>query len=214
MIKIWGRRNSFNVQKVMWALGELGLDHEHIDAGGPFGVVDAPEYLAMNPNGLVPTLEDKGVAIWESHTILRYLAAEYGKGSLWPEDALARTQTDRWIDWTQSALGQSFMHLFWLSYRTPVDQQRYSAIANAIQRNRTEFQMLDQHLETQDFIAGDQLTMGDIPAGCTLYRYFNLDTPRTKLPNVEAWYARLQERPAYKEHVMVPFDDLKGRLAF
>jgi glutathione S-transferase len=214
MIKVWGRRNSFNVQKVMWALGELGLSHEHIDAGGAYGLLDDSNYRAMNPNGLVPSLEDKGVAIWESHTILRYLAAEYGSGTLWPEDPLERSKADRWTDWTQSTLGQSFMQLFWLSYRTPPEKQNPRAIANAAERTKHAFEILAAHLEGRDFVCGDGLTIGDIPAGCALYRYFEMDIDRPSLPNVEGWYARLQTRGPYREHVMVPFDDLKGRLAF
>lgn len=214
MIQVWGRRNSFNVQKVMWALGEIGLDFDHIDAGGPFGLLDEDWYREMNPNRLVPTLKDGKLTIWESHAILRYLAAKYSAGSLWPEDPGARSQADRWIDWTQSSLGSAFMQLFWMGYRTPVADQKPQIIAQAKARTDALLSLLNDHLAGQTYVAGDGLTMGDIPAGCCLYRYFEMDLDRPSLPHVEAWYARLTERPAYREHVMVPFDDLKGRLAF
>lgn len=214
MLKVWGRRNSYNVQKVMWTIGELGLEHQHIDAGGSFGGLDDPVYRKMNPNGLVPTLEDKGVAMWESQTIVRYLAAEYGSGSLWPEDPLERSQADQWMDWSQTRLGQSFMTLFWTSYRTPAAQQNPRAVADAAAQTTRDFLLLDEQLGARSFLSGERLTMGDIPAGTALYRYFEMDMERPSLPQVEAWYERLKQRPSYQEHVMVPFDELFGRLGF
>jgi glutathione S-transferase len=215
MLKVWGRRNSFNVQKVMWTIGELGLEHEHINAGGSYGLLDDPKYRKMNPNGLVPTIVDKGEPIWESHTIVRYLAAEYGTGSLWPANPLERSQADRWMDWTQTTLGRSFMSLFWLSYRTPKEQQKPRAIAQAMAQTTGALRMLDAQLEGKANLGGgDNLTMGDIPAGTALYRYFEMDLERPALPHVEAWYERLKARAAYQEHVMVPFDELFGRLSF
>jgi glutathione S-transferase len=215
MLKIWGRRNSINVQKAMWAVGELGIAHERIDAGGPFGGLDTEEFGEMNPNRRVPVIDDGGTIVWESHAIVRYLAAKYGAGSLWPEDAGARAQSDMWMDWVTADLQPAFIGgVFWNFYRTPEEQRNWNVIRQGIARSAILFRMLDRHLEGRPFVAGDMLTIGDIATGAQLYRYFELEIDRPDLPNVEAWYARLKDRTAYREHVMVPFEDLQGRLAF
>lgn len=215
MVKIWGRRNSINVQKAMWAVGELGIAHERIDAGGPFGGLDSDTFGEMNPNRRVPVIDDGGTVVWESHAIVRYLAAKYGAGSLWPEDAGARARSDMWMEWTTADLQPAFIGgVFWNFYRTPEAQRNWNVIRQGIARSAILFRMLDRHLENRAFIAGETLTIGDIAAGAQLYRYFELEIDRPDMPNVEAWYARLKDRPAYREHVMVPFEDLKGRLAF
>ena len=214
MLRVWGRRNSINVQKVMWAIGELGLAHEHVDAGGSFGGLDSDEFGTMNPNRRVPVIDDDGTVVWESHAIVRYLAAKYGAGSLWPEDAGVRARTDMWTDWVLADLQPAFIGLFWNLYRTPEEQRNWNLIRQGIARSAILFQLLDRELGTHAFIAGDALTIGDIPAGTQLYRYFELEIDRPALPNVEAWYARLQDREAYRTHVMVSFEDLKGRRSF
>jgi glutathione S-transferase len=214
MLKVWGRRNSINVQKVLWVIGELELTHEQIDAGGSFGGLDTDEFGAMNPNRRVPVIDDDGTVVWESHAIVRYLAAKYGAGSLWPEDVGARARSDMWTDWVLADLQPAFIGLFWNLYRTPEDQRNWNLIRQGIARSAILFQLLDRHLGEHAFIAGDTLTMGDTPAGAQLYRYFELEIDRPALPNVEAWYARLQEREPYRTHVMVSFEDLKGRRTF
>lgn len=213
-IKIWGRRSAFNVQKALWMLGELDLAHEHIDVGGRAGGLKTPEFLAINPTGRIPVLEDGGLVIWESHAILRYLAAEYGSGTLWPESPAERSEADRWMDWAQTALQVAFMDLFWGFYRTPEDDRDEAVIERASLRCDRLFALLDTHLESRPWLAGDTFTMADIPAGATLYRYYEMDIHRGILPCVEAWYDRLKDRPAFRTHVMVPFDDLKGRLDY
>jgi glutathione S-transferase len=215
MLKIWGRANSINVQKAMWAVGELGIPHQRIDAGGPFGGLSTDEFRAMNPNARVPVIDDDGAIVWESHAIVRYLAAKYGAGSLWPTDAAVRSLSDRWMDWTLADLQPAFIGgVFWNFYRTPEAQRNWPLIRQGIARSAILFKLLDRHLADRPFIVGDTLTMGDIAAGAQLYRYFELEIDRPAIPNVEAWYARLSARPAYREHVMVPFDDLRGRLTF
>ena len=215
MLKIWGRRTSLNVQKVMWAVGELGLAHEHIEAGGTFGGLDTEDFGRMNPNRRVPVIDDDGTVVWESHAIVRYLAAKYGGGTLWPQDSGARAHADQWTDWTLADLQPAFINgVFWNFWRTPEDQRNWPAIRQGIARSAILLRLLDRHLEGHSFVAGDRLTFGDIPAGAQLYRYFELEIDRPALPNVEAWYERLKDRAAYREHVMLPFDDLKGRLAF
>jgi glutathione S-transferase len=213
--RIWGRRNSFNVQKVMWLVGELGLPHQHIPAGGSFGGLDTPEFLAMNPHGRVPVIDDGGTIVWESHAILRYLAARHGSCRFWSDDPAERSYADRWMDWSQTALQPDFlMGVFWGFYRTPEPQRNWPAIRNAIARCAQHFRLLDEVLADRPFLCGTALSLADITAGTTLYRYFGLEIERPLIPNVTDWYQRLQERAAYREHVMIPFDDLRGRLAY
>ncbi|MCW5746746.1 MAG: glutathione S-transferase [Alphaproteobacteria bacterium] len=215
MLKVWGRRSSFNVQKVLWLVGELGLSHEHIPAGGSFGRLDEPAFGALNPHGRVPVIEDGNVVVWESHAILRYLAARYDRGGLWREEAAARASIDGWMDWSQTALQPDFLNgVFWGYYRTPAAQRDLKAIRRSIDRCAAHFSLLDRVLTAQPFLAGAQLSLADFPAGTSLYRYFELDIERPYVPNVIAWYRRLQQRPAYRAHVMVPFGELHGRLEY
>ncbi|MDR3539109.1 MAG: glutathione S-transferase [Acetobacteraceae bacterium] len=215
MLEVWGRRNSFNVQKVLWLVGELGIEHRHIPAGGSFGRLDEPAFRAMNPHGRVPVIRDGELVVWESHAILRYLAARYGRPNLWVDDAARRSQIDRWIDWSATSLQPDFLlGVFWGYYRTPEAQHDRPAIARSLRRCAEHFGQLDAVMARQPFLTGETLSLADIPAGTSLYRYYGLDIERPHLPNVEAWYARLQQRPAYREHVMLPFDDLKGRLNY
>lgn len=215
MLRVWGRRNSVNVQKVMWAVGELGLPHQHIDAGGDFGGLDSEEFGALNPNRRVPVIDDGGTVVWESHAILRYLAAKYGAGTLWPEEPAARAQSDMWTDWVLADLQPTFHGgVFWNFYRTPESQRNWPLIRQGIARSAILFRLLDRHLEIHDFVVGDNLTFGDIPVGVHLFRYFTLDIDRPALPRVEAFYEQLQAREAYRTHVMVPYDDLYGKLTF
>ena len=209
MLRIWGRKTSINVQKAMWAVGELGLAHERIDVGGPFGGLDRPDFAALTPHRLVPVLQDGDVAIWESSAIVRYLAAKHGAGGLWPEDPGARAQADQWMDWHATTLYPTFIPVFLGLVRTPPSQRDMAAIGNAAERSGALYRILDAHLESRAFVAGDGLTMGDIPVGATLYRYFTLEIERPSLPNVEAYYARLSSRPAYAEHVEIPYDHMR-----
>ena len=213
MLKVWGRRSSFNVQKVMWLVGELGLEHRHIDAGGNFGGLDTRDFLAMNPHGRIPVIRDDDAIVWESHAILRYLAARHGAGKFWSDDPLARARVDGWMDWSQTALQPDFLiGVFWGFFCTPEDKRNWPAIRAALARCARDFEKLDRLLEGRSFLLGDALTLADITAGTSLYRYFELQIERPQLPQVERWYRRLQERPAFSEHVMIPFEELRGRL--
>lgn len=211
MLRIWGRKNSINVQKAMWAMLETGVKHERIDAGGTFGGLNTPEYLARNPNGLVPTIDDDGVVVWESQAIVRYIAAKYGAGSLWPKDPAARAQADQWMEWNSSNLQPALMGVFMNVWRTPEFRRNPQLIRNLVTRCGQVMLFLDKQLESRPYLAGDKFTMGDIPCGAMLYRYFELDIERPNLPNVSAWYSRLQERSAFRNAVMISFEDLKGR---
>jgi glutathione S-transferase len=215
MLTVWGRHSSFNLQKVMWLVGELGLKHQHIQAGGQFGGLDSPEFRAMNPVGRIPVINDNGTIVWESHAILRYLAARYGRGKFWSDDPAERSESDRWMDWSQTTLQPDFLiGVFWGFYRTPDGQRNWPAIRDKIARCAKHFQLLDEVLTGRKFLSGNHLTLADIPAGTALFRYFELEIERPSIPNVEAWYRRLQERTAYRENVMVPFDEFRGRLDY
>jgi glutathione S-transferase len=215
MLKVWGRRSSFNVQKVMWLIGELGLAHRHIDAGGAFGGLDTPEFLAMNPHGRVPVIQDADATVWESHAILRYLAARHGAGAIWSSDPAVRAGADGWMDWSQTSLQPDFlMGVFWGFYRTPDDRRNWPAIRASLARCAKHFEKLDRLLEGRTFLLGDALTLADITIGTSLYRYFELEIERPQLPQVERWYRTLQQRPAFAQHVMISFGELRGRLDY
>lgn len=214
MLTIWGRRNSFNVQEVMWLVGELRLEHRHVPLGGDFGGRDKPAFLAMNRHGLVPMIDDGGTVGWESHAILHYLAARHGAGHFWSEDPTERSLWDRWLE-AGRGLQEDFLNgVFRGFYRTPETQRDRPAIRWALQRSGEQLAIIDRQLEGRAYLIGDELTLADNPAGAMLYRWFGLEIDRPSLPNVDAWYTRLTSRPAYREHVMVPFDDLKGRLDY
>ena len=199
----------------MWLVGELQLEHRHIEVGGQFGGLDTPEFLAMNPHGRIPVIDDGGVIVWESHAILRYLAAQYGRRSFWHDDPRERSLSDRWMGWSHTTLQPDFLSgVFWGFYRTPEAQRDGPAIKSKVELCARHFRLLDRQLSNRDYMLGDALTLADIPIGTHLYRYFNIDIDRPHIPNVEAWYRRLETRPAYRQHVMVPFQELYGRLDF
>lgn len=216
MLQVWGRRSSFNVQKVMWLIGELGLAHQHIPAGGQYGIKDSPEFLTMNPHGRVPVIKDgDGTVVWESHSILRYLAARHGSSGFWSDDPAQRSQADRWMDWSQTSLQPAFLNgVFWGFYRTPEALRDAQAIEKSISICAQYFELINQVLSEQPFLGGECLALADITVGTHLYRYFSLDIPRPIVPHVEAWYQRLREREAYRQHVMIPFEELFGRLDY
>lgn len=202
MIKIWGRNTSSNVQKAMFAVGELNLAHKRIDIGGPFGMNKEPPYLALNPNGLVPTLEeDDGFLLWESNSIIRYLAAKYGAGTLEPSDLYARALAGKWMDWQLSVLGPALTPVFWGLIRTPVEQRDHKAIADGKVKTTAAVRILDEQFAKTPYAAGDVFSMGDIPIAIMCYRYRELVPERPAFPNFERWYAAISTRPAFRDHV-------------
>lgn len=215
MLTVYGRRSSSNVQKVLWLVAELGLEHEVIIVGGKHGGLDTPEYRAMNPHGLIPVIDDDGVIVWESHTILRYLSAKYGQGTFWSNDPAERAKIECWMDWTMGALQPHFIFgVFWGWYRTPEAERDMKAVNAALADCVKDFRLIGSMLADDGHLFGPDLTLADITIGAQLYRYFTLDLEREPTPEVEAWYTRLTQRPAYAEHVMVPYDELFGRLSF
>jgi glutathione S-transferase len=207
MLKVWGRKNSANVQKVMWGIGELGLAHERIDIAGAFGQNREPAYLALNPNGLVPTLEDGDLVLWESNTVLRYLAGLHGKGTLEPADPKARARAGQWMDWQLSVLGPAIHETFWGLVRTPPEKRNLAAIEASKAKTTAAIQILDAQLAKTAYVAGDAFSMGDIPVGIFGYRFHALVPDRPPLPNFERWYAALAARPAFQQHISsLPLD--------
>lgn len=215
MLKVWGRASSFNAQKVLWLLDEPDLPYQHIPAGGSVGRLDEPLFRAMNPHGRVPVLQDDGLAIWESHAILRYLAAKYGSVGFWSDDPGTRSLADRRMDWSQSTLQPDFLTgVLWGYYRTPDAQRDWPAINRSIARCADHFRLLDAMLMARPFLLGGALTLADIPIAASLYRYVELNIERPAIPNVRAWYERPQQRPAYRARVMLAFDEPRGGLAY
>jgi glutathione S-transferase len=204
VLRIWGRSNSINVQKVLWCCGELDLRYQRVDVGGPFGGNNEPEYLRLNPNGLVPTISDGGFVLWESNAIVRYLAAKHGMGTLCPEDLAERADADRWMDWQMGTLWANFRPAFVGLIRTPPKKRDEAKIARAIRKTAGNLDLLDAHLASRDYVTGLSLTMADIPLGVTAYRWFTLDIERPAMPNLEAWYERLRARGPYRAIVMSP----------
>jgi glutathione S-transferase len=204
VLRIWGRSNSINVQKVLWCCEELDVRYRRVDVGGPFGGNKEPEYLRLNPNGLVPTISDGGFVLWESNAIVRYLAAKHGMGTLYPEDLAERADADRWMDWQMGTLWANFRPAFVGLIRTLPEKRDRDDIATAISRTAENLAMLDAHLAARDYVTGPAFTMADIPLGVTAYRWFNLEIERPPMPNLEAWYERLCGRSPYKATVMLP----------
>jgi glutathione S-transferase len=204
MLKIWGRTNSINVQKVLWCCGELGLPYQRVDAGMQFGVNNTPEYKAMNPNGLVPTINDDGFILWESHAIVRYLARKHGAGTLWPEDAQAAADADRWMEWYSTTMWLNLRPVFWNLVRIAPDKRNMDEVEESRKKLAANLAIPDGRLADRDYMAGSRFTVADIPMGVAAYRWFNLPIERPPLPHFERWYKRICERAPFKQHCMLP----------
>jgi glutathione S-transferase len=197
MLKIWGRVNSINVQKVMWAVGELKVPHERADAGMAFGVVNTPEYRKMNPNGRVPTIDYDGFVLWESNVIVRYLYAKHG-----PARSLEQGYgEEKWMDWTTSTVGAPITTIFWQLIRTPVEKRDMPAVEAALKAAADIFKIADDALASRPYMGGGSFSMGDIPFGCFVNRWFGLPVQRPDHPNLARYFERLKSRPAFREHV-------------
>ncbi len=204
MLKIWGRTNSINVQKVLWTCAELNLKYDRVDAGMQFGVNNTPEYLAMNPNGLVPTIEDDGFNLWESHAIVRYLARKHGAGTLWPSDPKVCADADRWMEWYSTTLWGNLRPVFWNLVRVAPEKRDMALVEESRKKLAGNFDIVNKHLAGRPYLAGSSLTMGDIPMGVAVHRWFLLPIERPKYPNLEGYYERLKRRPGFAEHCAGP----------
>ena len=205
MLEIWGRKNSYNVQKVLWCCEELEISYRRHDAGGLFGGTDEEEYLARNPTGLVPTISDEGFSLWESNTIVRYLSARHGAGSLWPEDPTDRALADKWMDYQIGTLFPAFRDALIGLIRTSPEHRDPEKIEASARATAEALTVLEAHLEDNEYVAGSSLTMGDIALGSLIYRWLELDIDRLDLPALRTWHDRLADRPAYQKTVMVSF---------
>jgi glutathione S-transferase len=211
MITIHGRATSSNVQFVMWTVAELGLEHRRLDVGGHFGGTDTPEYRAMNPNGLVPVLQDGELALFESAAIMRYLAARYGKEDFWPKDPARRASLDQWAEWGKVTFAPAVLAIFIQLVRTREADRKPAAIATAAKDIGRLATILDERLGDGPYLNGAAFTFADIPAGSLLYRYMTLPFEKAETPNLDAYYKRLTERPAFAEHVMVSYESLRAK---
>jgi glutathione S-transferase len=200
MIKIWGRNTSSNVQKVMWTVGEIGIAHERIDIGGPFGKNREPDYLAKNPNGLVPTLEEEdGFVLWESNSIMRYLGDKH-RHAIAPSDPKSRALAHQWMDWQLTVLSPAMFPVFWGLVRTPPEKRDASAIDAGKAKTIDVMKMVDAQLARTEYIAGDAFSYGDIAIGVFARRFRDLIPERPNYANFERWYGEIAARPAFKEH--------------
>ena len=215
MLQLWGRRNAYNVQKPLWLLAELGLDYQHHDVGSNVGDLDTEAFRTLNPMSRIPVLEDGAAVVWESNTVMRYLANRFDEERrLYPEESLQRSQVERWMDWELATLQPAFIDLFWGFYRQPEATRDAAAIETARQACDSTFAALERRLEAQPYLAGADFSLADIACGVCLYRYFNMGLPVGEPLSVMDWYQRLQQRAAFQEAVMQPFAELAGRTGF
>lgn len=203
MLTIWGRNNSTNVKKVIWCLAELNVPFKHINVGGKYGQLDQPAYRSLNPNGLIPCLQDDNFVLWESNTIVRYLAAQYSQGVLYPQNIQVRASAEKWMDWTSSSLMPHFKDVFIGLIRTPLEQQDKNKIQQSAEQLDKFMGIANGALEKQTYFSGDTFGVGDIPPGCISYAWFNLPIKRTKYPNLERWYQQMVQRPAFQKTIMI-----------
>lgn len=198
ILKIWGRANSINVKKVVWTAQELGLEFQRTEAGGQFGLVKTPEYIAMNPNSLVPAIQDGDFVLWESNVIVRYLLAKHSSGQMYPTGLQERFDAERWMDWQQATWNPASRPAFWQLIRTPAEQRDAAAIAASSAAVEVLIARLDAHLANRSYMVGERFTMADIPLACEVHRWFGLPQPRQSHANVERWFGSLQARQASK----------------
>ena len=200
MLTIWGRLNSHNVKKVVWAAEEIGLAYVRHDVGGTFGMDAA--YLAFNPNALVPAIEDDGLVLWESNAILRYLAQAYAP-RLWPSDPRTRAAADKWMDW-QFAFADAQREVFLMLVRKPPEARDPAVVERGIEDTSRMMAILEDCLGQQPWLTGEDFGIADIPMGTYAHTWFKLDLARGDYPHLRGWYERLTQRPGYARNVMIP----------
>ncbi len=203
---LWGRSTSSNVMKVIWALETMKLPYERLDVGGPFGKTDTPAYRAMNPTGLVPTLQEDDFTLWESNAILRYLCTTNpgASGTLWPQDPRRRAVVDHWLDAQQTVQNRPATTIFIGLVRTPEAERDMAAIKAATAEAARAYGLLEPHLAAHPFICGPDLTLADIVWGVHVHRWFAMPVDRLDMPHLRAWYDRLLGNPIYREHIPRP----------
>lgn len=203
-VKIWGRISSINVRKVVWTAQELGLPFTRVDAGGAYGIVKTAAYQTLNPNALVPVVEDDGFVLWESNVIVRYWCAKHSPGALYPSDLRERFDAERWMDWQQTTLNPAGRDAFWQLIRNPDGQINQAKVQASIAATEPLFDRLDAHLRDRPWVCGDRLTMADIPLACEVHRWSGLPIERAPRPHLDRWYAQIQARPASRGVLELP----------
>ena len=197
-LHIWGRMSSINVRKVVWTAQELGLEFQRTEAGGKFGVVKTPEYIRLNPNSLIPVIEDDSYVLWESNVVVRYLCAKHSLGTLYPEELQQRFDAERWMDWQQTAFNPAGLGAFWQLIRTAPEARDQALIEKSIAAVEPLLQSLEAHLAGRSYMTGEQFTMADIPIACEVHRWFGLPQPRKAWPNIERWFDSIWNRQTTK----------------
>ena len=195
-MKVWGRLSSINVRKVVWAAQEAGADFSRTDAGAAFGIVHTPEYLRLNPNALVPVLQDGDVTLWESNVIVRYLAVRFPASGLLPATLAQRFEAEQWMDWQQTTSNPAGRTAFIQYFRTPEEQRQPELIRQSVAAMEPLMTLLDRHLATRRFMLGEQFSMADIPLGCEVHRWLHLPQPHPHWPHLVRWFAQVRARPA------------------
>ncbi|HAA92863.1 MAG TPA: glutathione S-transferase [Rhodospirillaceae bacterium] len=203
MLKIWGRKTSSNVRKVLWCADELGVEFEREDVGGDFGGNDEQWYLDMNPNGLVPTIEDDGMILWESNAIIRYLCCKHDQGGMYPADIQERAEAEKWMDWHLTVAVPKTGPIFRGIVHTPEDQRDHAAMKECGEELTRIYQFVEKRLEGRDYIMGDRFTMVDCALGVHVNRYYVLVEERPAFKYMDAWYERLKARPPFDTHVTI-----------
>ncbi|MBV9551330.1 MAG: glutathione S-transferase family protein [Alphaproteobacteria bacterium] len=205
MLKIWGRTTSSNVQKVLWTCSELGIAYDRVDHGGPFGGNRDPEYLKLNPNGLVPTVIDGDLVMWESNTICRYLCSTHPDGEkLYPRDPAARTHVERWMDWQLSVIGAPMGALLQGLIRSTPETRDAAAIEAGRRRAIAGWEIVDDAVTAQPYLAGQSLSLAEVVMGTHIYRWYNYPIERPEMPHLRQWYERFCNRLAFKNHIVMP----------
>ena len=204
MLKIWGRLSSINVQKVVWCARAVGCGFERIDAGGPFGVVDTPDFHRLNPNRKVPVIDDGGFVLWESNAIVRYLCAKHADAGLYPQSLAERADCDRWLDWQATELTPALRDAFLQLVRTSPANRQHALVEHSIRQTEPMVAILDAALEGREFIGGDRFTMADIPLACAMHRWYGLPVDRVAHANVSRWLNRVVEQPGAREVLILP----------
>ncbi|MEO1108462.1 MAG: glutathione S-transferase family protein [Pseudomonadota bacterium] len=211
MLTIWGRKTSSNVQALMWCVGELGLEYHRHNVGHHFGGLDTQDFANLNPNRTIPVLQDgANPPLWETGAILRYLADRYAPDTFWPKDPLQRADVDKWAEWAKINVAMAFtVPVFWQVVRTAPANRDKVKIRNAIEHLETTLEIADRRLDSREFLTGPDLTLADIQFGHILYRYYDIEISRAQFPNLKRYYTQLTQRPAFRQHVMISYEDLR-----
>ena len=210
MLKLWGRKNSSNVKKVMWTCAVLGVPYERIDAGLHFGITTTDDFREKNPNGMIPVIDDDGFILWESNAICRYLCAKHPLAPFWPSDPKIRASADRWMDWQLTTLGPPIGPAFMQLVRAPQEEWDMKMISTNIPKAAQAWKIADKQLGKTKWLTGDDFTVGDVPLAILAYTWFEmplaragLEQHRVPMANVDRWYAQLNAMPNFREIVAI-----------